>query len=135
MILVTSVFACCFQISTSVAFDTFCEVKLIGMWWCPILWLPISILCGVECGCEYTSGALLLNWMDWQICRLCSPNWPPNSMPLNLFWTTKIHGSWSCDWSTNVLATFCNSTCLAIPTLMWKKHKRTIHDCMSFFLT
>jgi hypothetical protein len=53
----------------------------------------------------------------------CSPNWLSNSMPFNLFWTTTIPNSFSCDWSINVIATFYNSTCLTILVLMWKGTK------------
>jgi hypothetical protein len=102
---VTSILAYYFQILTIVIFDTLGEAKLTWVWWCPIMWLPIGILCGAECGCEYTSGALLLNWMDGRICRLYGPNWPPNSMPQSIL-DYKIPSSSSCDWSTNALPHF-----------------------------
>ncbi len=120
MILLTPILVGCLQISTIVAFDNLGEVKLTWMWRCPILRLPIGIIYGVKCGCEYTFGVLLLNWMDGWICQLHGPNWPLNSMPFNLFSTIIFFGIWSYDWFTNVLVTFCNSTCLAIPILMWK---------------
>ncbi len=44
-------------------------------------------------------------------------------MPQNLFWTIRIPNSYSYGWSINVLAKFYNSTCLTIPTLMWKGTK------------
>jgi hypothetical protein len=84
------------------------------------LWLPIGILYGVECGCKYTFISLLLVWIDEQICWFCGPNWLPNSMPLNMFWTIKIPNSCFYGWSINVLATFYDSTCLTIPILIWK---------------
>jgi len=90
---ITYVPASYLRISITVAFETFGEVELIRVWRCSILWLPIGVICGVECGCEYTFGALLLNWMDGWIDRLYGPNWPLNSMFLNLFWITKILGS------------------------------------------
>ncbi len=90
---------------------------------CSILWLPIGILYGAKCGCEYTFNSLLLIWIDGWICQFCGPSWLPNSMPLNLFWPIGIPSSYSCGWSINALATFYNSTCLAIPTLMWKGTK------------
>ncbi len=37
-----------------------------------------------------------------------------------MFLTTWIPDSCSYSWSTNALATFCNSTCLVIHALMWK---------------
>ncbi len=111
------------RILTIVTFDTLSEVEFIWVWLCPILWLPIGIRCGTEWGCDYIFDTLLLNWMDGWIYQLCGPNWPPNSMPLNLFWTKWIHGSYSCDWSINVPATFSNSTCLAILILMCKGTK------------
>jgi len=64
--------------------------------------------------------------MDGRIYQLYGLNWLPNSMPLNLFWTIRILGSYSCGWSIIVLATFCNSTCLTILVLMWKGTKMTI---------
>jgi hypothetical protein len=75
----------CFQISTTIASNILGEVELTRVWWCPILWLPIAIIFGAECGCEYTSNVLFLNWMDGRIYWLCGPNWSPNSMPFNLF--------------------------------------------------
>jgi len=77
----------CLWVSTTVVFDTIGEILLIGRWQCSIQWLPIGMLCGAKCGCEYTSGSLLLVWMDGRIYRLYGPNWLPNSMPFNLFWT------------------------------------------------
>ncbi len=121
--LVTSILTGCFRISTTIVFNTLGEAELTQVWQCPIMWLPIGIFCGVECGCKYTFGFLLLNWIDGQICWLCGPNWPPNSMPLNIFYPTKILSFWSCDRSINVLAISCNSTCLAILALMWKNIK------------
>jgi len=121
---VTFILISCLWILTIVTFGTFSEVEFIWVWLCPIMWLPIGIRCGAEWGCDYISSTLLLNWMDGWICQLCGPNWPSNSMPLNLFWTKWIHGSYFCDWSINALATFCNSTFLAILTLMWKGIKR-----------
>jgi hypothetical protein len=53
----------------------------------------------------------------------CNLNWLPNSMPFKCFWTTRIFSYCSYDWSINVLATFCNSTCLTILVLMWKGTK------------
>jgi hypothetical protein len=96
------------------------------------LWLPIGILYGVEWRCEYTSSALLLNWMDGGIYRLYGPNWPPNSMPSNLFWTIGILG-FNCDWFINALTTLCNSTCSVAYSYV-KRHRGTIHDSMSFFI-
>jgi hypothetical protein len=58
---ITSIPEGCFWISTIVASYTFGEVELIQVWWFPILCLPIGILCGVKCGCEYTSGTLFPN--------------------------------------------------------------------------
>ncbi len=91
--------------------------------WCAILWLPIGIICGAECECKYTYGFLLLVWTYGKNCWLCGLNWLPNSMPFNLFWTTWIFHSYSCGWYSNVLATFCNSTCSTIHVLMWKGTK------------
>ncbi len=128
----TSILIGCFQISVIIAFNTLGEAKLVRVWRCPIMWLPISILYGAECGCEYTFGTLLLNWMDGSICWLFGPNWPPNSMLLSLLWATWIPGSWSCDWSINAPTTFYNSTCLAIHVLMWKGTKgQSIIACPS----
>jgi hypothetical protein len=67
---ITSIPIGCFQISTIVASDIIGETKLIQVWWCPILWLPISIFYGAKCGCEYTFGTMFLNWMDERICQL-----------------------------------------------------------------
>ncbi len=75
----------CFQVSTTAISNTISEIVLIRGQRCSILWLPIGIFCGAECGCEYTCGSLLLTRIDRQICRLYSPKWLPNSMPLNLF--------------------------------------------------
>jgi hypothetical protein len=61
------------------------EVVLIWGWQCSILGLPIGILCGVECGWEYSFGSLFLVWIYGWIYWLCGPNWLPNSMPFNLF--------------------------------------------------
>jgi hypothetical protein len=82
---ITSISTSCFWISASAISNILGEVELIQVWWCPILWLPIGILCGVEYGCEYNSGTMLLNWMDGWICQLYGPNWCPNSMPFNIF--------------------------------------------------
>jgi hypothetical protein len=114
----------CLQVSTIVAFDMIGEVVFTWGWWCSILWLPIGILCGVECGCKYTSISLLVVWINERICQLYDPNWLPNSMLLILLWTTWIFNSCSYGWNINVLTTFCNSTCLAIFALMWKGTKR-----------
>ncbi len=75
----------CLQVSIIAIFDTIGGVVLTRGWWRSILWLPIGIFCGVECGCEYTFGSLLLVWIDGWICQLCNPNWFPNSMLFNLF--------------------------------------------------
>ncbi len=115
---ITFILASCLRVSTITTFDTLGEAVLTLIRWCSNLWLPISILYGGECGCEYTSSFLLLIWIDGRICRLWSLNWLPNSMPLSLFWT--ILSSCSYGWSINALATFCNSTCLTILALMWK---------------
>jgi len=61
--------------------------------------------------------------MDELICLLYGHNWLPNSMPFNLFWTIRIIDSYSYGWSINAFTTFCSSTCLAMPTLMWKGTK------------
>ncbi len=117
---------------TTTASNTVCEVVLVQIWWYSIMWLPIGSLRGAECGCEYTFGSLLLNWMDGWIYWLYGPNWLPNSMSFSLFWTTWILGSYSCGWSINAPATFCNSTCLAICVLMWKSTKgQSIIACPS----
>ncbi len=113
----------CLRISTITTFDTRDEVEVIRIWQFPILWLPIGILCGAEWGCEYTYGTPFLNWMDGLICSLYGPNWPPNSMPFNMFCTIGIPNSCSCGWSINALATFCSSTCRTMPILMWKGTK------------
>jgi hypothetical protein len=100
---------------------------------CSIMWLPIGIFYGVECGCKYTSSSLFPVWIDGWIYQLCGPNWLPNSMPFNLFWTIGIFGSCSCGWYINFHATFCNSTCLAIHDLMWKGTKgQSMIACPSF---
>jgi hypothetical protein len=117
---ITSILIVCFRISTTTTFDTLDEIEFIRVWWCPILWLHIGILYGAECGCEYTSSTLRVIWMDGQIYRLCGPNWSLDSIFFNLLWITKYLSSWSYDWSINAPITFYNSTCLAIPTLMWK---------------
>jgi hypothetical protein len=82
---VTFILTHCFQILVTTTSETLGEDKVTWIWRCPILWLPIRILCGAKWGCEYTFGTLLLNWMDGWICRFCGPNWPPNSMPFNQF--------------------------------------------------
>ncbi len=128
----TSIISGCLRISTTTTFDILGKNELIRVWWCPILWLPIGILCGAKCGCEYTFNILLVNWMDGWICQLCGPNWPFNSMLLTLLWITWIPSFWFCDRSINGHATFCNSTCLAIPVMMWKGTKRqSIVACLS----
>ncbi len=71
---VTFIVARYLWISVTTIFDTLNEAELIWVWWCHMLWLPIGILCGVECGCKYTFGILLLNWMDGWIYRLCGSN-------------------------------------------------------------
>ncbi len=109
----------CFQVSTTITFYTLNEVVFIQGRWCSIMWLPIGILFGAECGCEYTFSSLLLSWINERMCQLCGPN----SMPLNLFWTTRILGSYSCGWSITVFTTFYDSTCPAIFTLMCKSKK------------
>jgi len=83
--------------------------------------LPIGILCGAVCGCEYPYGIFFLVWINEPICRLCGPNWLPNFMPLNQFWTIGILDSCSYGWSINAHATFYNTTCLTIHALMWKQ--------------
>jgi hypothetical protein len=113
----------CFQFLTTVIFYTLCEVVLAWVRQYSILWLPIGSLYDAKCGCEYTSSSLLLNYMDGWICWFCGPNWLPNSMPFSLFRTTWISSSYSYEWSINVLATFYNSTCLAVLVLMWKSTK------------
>ncbi len=112
--------------------DTIGGTVLIRDRQCSIMRLPIGIHYDVVCGCEYPSGSLLLVWINEQICRLYGPNWLPNSMLLNQFWTTWILDSCSCGWSINVLTTFCNSTCLAIVFLMWKGTKG--QSMITFFL-
>jgi len=76
---------CCFRVSTIIASNTIGEIVLTWNWHCSSLWLPIGILCGAICGCEYPSGYLLLVWIDERICQLCGPNWLPISMPPILF--------------------------------------------------
>ncbi len=120
---VTPIPACCFRVSITVAFDIIGGTMLFRYWRCSSQWLPIGILYGAICGCEYPSGSLLLVWIDGRICSIYGPNWLPNSMPLNLFWTTRIHDSYFYGWSINAPTTFCNSTCLAIHVLMWKGTK------------
>ncbi len=71
-------------------------------WWCSILRLPIGIHYGVVCGCEYPSSTLFMVWIDEWIYWLYGPNWLPNSMPLNMFWTSRILDSCSYGWSINV---------------------------------
>ncbi len=67
------------------------------------------------------------------ICLLCGPNWAPNSMPFNLFWIIGIPSPCSYGWSTNVVATFCSSTCLTMLALMWKGTKRqSMIKCIFF---
>jgi hypothetical protein len=88
-----------------------------------LVYLPISIFYGVVCGCEYPFGSLLMIWIYEQIGWLYDPNCLPNSMLLNLFWTTWILDSCSCGWSINILATFYNSTCLTMSALMWEGTK------------
>jgi len=51
---------CCLWVSTTTAFDTIGEVVLTQDLRCSCLRLPNGILCGVVCGCEYTSSFLLL---------------------------------------------------------------------------
>jgi len=106
-----------FPIFNNYYFYTLCEVVLARIRQYSILWLPISSLYDAKCGCEYTSSSLLLNYMDGWICWFCGPSWLPNSMPFSLFKITGIFNSYSYEWSINVLATFYNSTCLAI--LIW----------------
>ncbi len=113
--------ACCLWVLTTITFDIIGGVVLTQDQCCSNLWLPIGILCGAKCGCEYPSGPLLLVWIDGWICWLCGPNRFPTSMPLNLLWTTRIPSSYG--WSINVPTTFCNSTCVAIHVLMWKGTK------------
>ncbi len=60
---ITLIPTCCFQVSTIAASDIIGGIVLIQNWWCSNLWLPIGILCGVECGCKYTFGFLLLVWI------------------------------------------------------------------------
>jgi len=57
---ITLIPTCCFEVSTIVASDIIGGIVLIWNWWCFNLWLPIGILYGVECGCKYTFGFLLL---------------------------------------------------------------------------
>jgi len=47
------------QVSTNITFGTISEVVLIRGRQCSILWLPIGIFYGAECGCKYTSSFLL----------------------------------------------------------------------------
>ncbi len=120
---ITSIPTSCFWVSTIATYGTFGKVVLILVRWCSNMWLPISILCGAECGCAYIFSSLLLTWIDAWICWLFHPNWLPNSMSFNMFWIIRISSSCSYDWSINALATFCNSTCLAIFVWMWKGTK------------
>jgi hypothetical protein len=89
---VTSIPTGCYWVLTITTSNTFGEVVLTLVWRCSNMWLPISILCGVECGCVYTFSSLLLIWTNGWVCQLYSPNGLPNSMPLSLFWTTWIFG-------------------------------------------
>jgi hypothetical protein len=119
-----------FQVLAIATSNILGEVMLIRIQQCSIMWLRIGILYGVECGCEYTSGSMFLDWIDGWICQLYSPNCLPNSMPLSILWTTIIHSFCSYGWSINAPTTFCNSRCLAIPTLMWKGTKgKSIITC------
>jgi hypothetical protein len=61
MTLISTGYLRIFAIDTS---NTLGEIELTWIWRCPILWLPIGILCGVECRCEYTFAIMFLNWMD-----------------------------------------------------------------------
>ncbi len=81
---ITSVPIGCLRVSATIASNTFGEVMLTLIRRCSNLWLSIGILYGAKCGCEYISGSLLLIWTYGQICRLCNPNWLPNSMLLSL---------------------------------------------------
>jgi len=107
---VTSILAGCLQVSVIAASNTLSEIVLILIQWCYNLWLPISILYGVESRCEYTFGFLFLIWTNGQIYQLYSSNWLPNSMPFNLFWITRIFGY-----------------CAAINPLMFLPHSITPH--------
>jgi hypothetical protein len=82
---ISSILVGCIRVSTIVTFYTLGEVVLTLVQQCSNLWLPINILCGVECGCEYISSFLLVMWTNGHICQLCAPTWFPNSMPFNLF--------------------------------------------------
>jgi hypothetical protein len=93
---VTHTLACYFHVSTITISDTIDEAMLTWNRPCSSLQLPIGILCGAVCGCEYLSNSLLLVWINEQICQLCGPNWLPNSMLLNLFWTIGILNSYFC---------------------------------------
>jgi len=129
---VTLIPVCYFRVSIIVVSNTTGGVVLTQDQWCSNLRLPIGIHYGVVCGCEYSSGSLLMVWIDGWICQLYGPNWLPNSMLLNLLWTTGIPNSCSCGWSINALATFCNSTCLAILILIWKGTKgQSMITCLS----
>jgi hypothetical protein len=97
---ITSIPIGCLWVSIIIDYDTLGEVVLTIIWWCSNMWLPIAILYGVEYGCVYTFGFLLLTWTNRCICRLCSLNGLRNSMPLSLFWTTCL-GSYSYDWSNS----------------------------------
>jgi hypothetical protein len=116
---------------SNMLFSGFNNCHLWHYWWvvlmqdrqCSNLWLPIGIHCGTVCVWEYPSSSLLVVWIDEWIYRLCNPNLPPNSMLLNMFKTVGIPNSYSYGWSIHVPATFCNSTCLVIPILMWKGTK------------
>ncbi len=113
-----------FWVSIIVASDTIGGAMLTRDRWCSILRLPIGIHCDAICGCECPFGSLLLVKIDEWIYWLCGPNWLPNSMPLNLFWTIGIPYSCSYGWSITAPATFYNSTCLTMLVLMWKGMKR-----------
>jgi hypothetical protein len=101
----TPTLMCCYWVLTTAVFDTIGGVVLAQNWQCSNLRLPIGIHDVVVCACEYPFGSLLLIWIDGRICWLCGPNWFPNSMPLNMFWTMSIPYSYSCGWSINVLTT------------------------------
>jgi hypothetical protein len=59
----------CLWVSTITTSNTIGELVLIRNWRCSILWLPIGILCSVECEWEYTSSFLFLiqieGWIYW----------------------------------------------------------------------
>jgi hypothetical protein len=56
---VTTILEGHFQVSTTTTSGTIGEVVLIRGRRCSILWLPIGIFYGAECGCKYTSNFLL----------------------------------------------------------------------------